>query len=166
MYMLKLHNDTCTQTQTGSRMAQKKTRTCSTSIYMEKTLSQWGQTSQQSTNSGCFELVHVHVHVYRCGTGADIHAQLFPLPKWNPIDLYKVWSLKQCKADLTETSTFCKTAVSRVTLTVPKEVTLITWMGKGGGAKTSTGLQLSLLPGPAGHIHSTSIWRENKMYMK
>ena len=102
---------------------------------MEKTM------ARQASNPQTAAALSLHVHVYRCGTGADIHAHLFPLPKWDPIDLYKVWSLKQCEADLTETFTSCKSTVSRVTLTVPAEVTLITWMGKGGGAKTSTGLQ-------------------------
>ena len=81
--------------------------------------------------------------VNRCGT-------------WH--NAYKVESLKHCEADLAETFTSCNSSLMRVTLIVSMEVTLITWMGKGGGAKVPTGLQLSLLPGAAGTIHFTSIW--------
>ena len=71
-------------------------------------------------------------------------------------------SLKYCGADLAENVTSCASSLTRVLLTVSMSVMLITWMGKGGGAKTFTGLQLSLLPGPAGRIHFTTIWIENK----
>ena len=45
-------------------------------------------------------------------------------------------------------------------LTMWEEVTLITWMGKGGGTKAPNGLQVSNLLGPAGRIHITSICKE------
>ena len=72
------------------------------------------------------------------------------------------WSLKYCEANLAENVTSFASILTRVTLTVSMSVTLITCMGKGGGANTSTGIQLSLLPGPAGCFHSTSIWIGNK----
>ena len=79
---------------------------------------------------------------------------------------YILESVKYCEADLTENVTSCNSSLpssmTRVSLTVSMEVTLINWMGKGGGAKVPTGLQLSLLPGPAGRIHLTSIWIWNK----
>ena len=75
---------------------------------------------------------------------------------------YTLESVKYCEADLTENITSCNSSVTRVSLAISMEVTLITWMGKGGGAKVPTGLQLSLLSGPDGIIHITSIWIWNK----
>ena len=65
------------------------------------------------------------------------------------------------EADLVETITSCNSSLTRTIFTVSMSVMLTIWMGKGGGAKTSTGLQTPYLPGPGGYIHSTSIWIEN-----